>query len=179
VGLDVLDATNNQQTSNDADSHFFAWLGQAQWVRRFDPTGIELLSSLALQISNDSLFPLEQFAVGGRYSVRGYRENQLVRDNAFLFSVETQIPVLPTLFGPYVSVHFAPFIDVGRSWNAKFPTPDPETLASIGAGIRLGFFKRAFANVYWGQQLNHIDEPPPYNTLQNNGLHVQFVMNIL
>ncbi|MBA3613940.1 MAG: ShlB/FhaC/HecB family hemolysin secretion/activation protein [Nitrospirales bacterium] len=179
VGLDVLDATNNQQNSDDADSQFFAWLGQAQWVRRFDPTGIELLISLALQISNDSLFPLEQFAVGGRYSVRGYRENQLVRDNAFLFSVETQIPVMPALFGPYVSVHFAPFIDVGRSWNAKFPTPDPQTLASIGAGIRLGFFNRAFANVYWGQQLNHIDEPPPYNTLQNNGLHVQFVMNIL
>ncbi len=179
VGLDVLDATNNQRGPDDADSHFFAWLGQAQWIRQIEPMGIEFLSSLALQIANDSLFPLEQFAVGGRYSVRGYRENQLVRDNAFLFSVESRIPVLPSLFGPSVSVHFAPFIDVGHSWNAEFPTPDPETLASIGAGLRLGFFNRASGSVYWGQQLNHVDEPPPNHNLQNNGLHVQFVMSIL
>lgn len=179
VGLDVLDATNNRVAKDDPDSHFFAWLGQAQWVRRIDPTGIEFLSSLALQISNDSLFPLEQFAVGGRFSVRGYRENQLVRDNAFLFSVESRIPVLPSVTGPNFSMHFAPFIDVGRSWNAKFSTPDPETLASIGAGIRLGFFNRAFANVYWGQQLNHVSAPPPGGNMQDHGLHVQFVMNIL
>jgi len=179
VGLDVLGATNNQQSGNDADSHYFVWLGQAQWVRRIDPMGIEFLSSLALQISNDSLFPLEQFAVGGRYSVRGYRENTLVRDNAFLFSVESRIPVLPAVMGPNFSAHFAPFIDVGRSWNAQFPTPSPETLASIGAGVRLAFFNRAFANVYWGQQLNHVTDPPPGGNMQDHGLHVQFVMNIL
>ena len=179
VGLDVLDATNNRQSADDPDAHFFTWLGQAQWVRRIDPMGIEFLSSLALQIANDSLFPLEQFAVGGRYSVRGYRENELVRDNAFLFSIESRIPVLPSVFGPYVAVHFAPFIDVGRSWNAKFSTPDPETLASIGAGIRLGFFNRAFANVYWGQQLNHVSAPPPGGNMQDHGLHVQFVLNVL
>jgi len=178
VGLDVLNATNNQTTSDDPDSHFFIWLGQAEWARRIDPWGIQFISNLALQISNDSLFPLEQFAVGGRYSVRGYRENQLVRDNAFLFSIESRIPVLPDLTGSNFSVQIAPFIDVGRSWNAKFSTPDPETLASIGVGLRLGFFDRAFANVYWGQQLNHVTEPSPKNDLQDNGVHVQFIWNI-
>jgi len=102
-----------------------------------------------------------------------------VRDNAFLFNIESRIPVLPTLTGPNFTVHFAPFIDVGRSWNAKFSTPSPETLASIGAGVRFGLFNQAFANVYWGQQLNHVSEPPPKGNLQNHGLHVQFVMNIL
>ena len=179
LGMDVLNATNNRIAKDDPDAHFFAWLGQAQWARRIDPIGIQLISSLALQIANDSLFPLEQFAVGGRYSVRGYRENQLVRDNAFLFSVESRIPVVPSLTGPYVTVHFAPFIDVGRSWNAKITTPDPKTLASIGVGLRLGFFDRAFANVYWGQQLNHVSDTPPGGNLQDHGVHVQFVLNIL
>jgi hemolysin activation/secretion protein len=110
--------------------------------------------------------------------VRGYRENQLVRDNAFLFSIESRIPVHPDLTGSNFSVQLAPFIDVGRSWNAKFSTPDPETLASIGVGLRLGFFDRAFANVYWGQQLNHVTEPSPKNDLQDNGVHVQFIWNI-
>ncbi len=179
LGIDVLDATNNRTAKHDPDAHFLAWLGQAQWARRIDPFGIQLISSLALQVANDSLFPLEQFAVGGRYSVRGYRENQLVRDNAFLFSVESRIPVLPSMIGPQVTVHFAPFIDVGRAWNAKNPTPDPKTLASIGAGLRLGFFDRAFANVYWGQQLNHVSDTPPGGNLQDHGLHVQFILNVL
>jgi hemolysin activation/secretion protein len=179
VGLDVLNATNNQTTNDDPDSHFFVWLGQAEWARRIEPLDIQFISNLALQISNDSLFPLEQFAVGGRYSVRGYRENQLVRDNAFLFSIESRIPVLPSMTGSNFSVQAAPFIDVGRSWNAKFSTPDPETLASIGMGLRLTFFDRAFANVYWGQKLNHVTEPGQKNDLQDNGVHVQFTWNIL
>ncbi len=179
LGIDALNATNNRTAENHPDAHFFSWLGQAQWARRIDPLDIQLISSLALQIANDSLFPLEQFAVGGRYSVRGYRENQLVRDNAFLFSFEPRIPVLPTLIVPQVTVHFAPFIDVGRSWNAKISTPLPKTLASIGVGLRLGFFDRAFANVYWGQQLNHVSDTPPGGNLQDHGLHVQFMLNIL
>ena len=117
--------------------------------------------------------------MGGRYSVRGYRENQLVRENAFLFSVESRIPVIPSVMGPHFTAHFAPFIDVGHSWNAKIDTPSPKTLASIGVGLRLGFFDRAFANVYWGQQLNHVSDPPPGGNLQDHGVHVQFIMNIL
>ena len=179
VGFDVLNATDNRVEKDDPDSQFFVWLGQAQWARRIDPLDIQLISSMALQVANDSLFPLEQFAVGGRYSVRGYRENQLVRENAFLFSVESRIPILPSLLSPQVTAQFAPFIDVGRSWNAKINTPSPQTLASIGVGLRLGFFERAFANVYWGQQLNHVDEPSPKDDLQDNGLHVQFTMNIV
>jgi hemolysin activation/secretion protein len=179
LGIDALNATNNRTNKHDPDAHFFAWLGQAQLARRIDLLDIQLISSLALQVSNDSLFPLEQFAVGGRYSVRGYRENQLVRDNAFLFSIEPRIPVLPSLIGPQVTVHFAPFIDVGRSWNAKTSTPTPKTLASIGVGLRLGFFDRAFANVYWGQQLNHVSDTPPGGNLQDHGFHVQFILNIL
>jgi len=179
VGLDVLNATNNQTTNTDPDSHFFIWLGQAQWARRIDPLGIQFISSLALQIANDSLFPLEQFAVGGRYSVRGYRENTLVRENAFLFSVESRIPVIPSVIGPHFTAHLAPFIDVGHSWNAEIDTPSPKTLASVGVGLRLGFFDRAFANVYWGQQLNHVSDPPPGGNLQDHGVHVQFIMNFL
>ncbi len=179
VGLDILNATDNRTNKNDPDGQFFAWLGQAQWVKRIDPSGIQFLSRLALQVANDSLFPLEQFAVGGRYSVRGYFENQLVRDNAFLFSAETRIPVLPAFTGPNVLLDFAPFVDVGRSWNAKIDPPDdPKTLASIGAGVRLSLFNRVSGSLYWGQQLNHVEDPPGGN-LQDHGLHWQVVVDIL
>jgi len=177
MGLDIFDATNNRVNKDDPDSHFFVWLGQAQWVRRIDPWGIQFLTSSALQIANDSLFPLQQFAVGGRFSVRGYRENTLVRDNAFLFSVETRLPVLPSVFGDNV-LYFAPFVDVGHSWNAQVTTPSPKTLASVGTGVRINIFDRAQANVYWGMQLNHVSDPPPGGNLQDHGVHVQFVWNL-
>ena len=179
VGLDILNATDNRQRKDDPDGQYFVWLGQAQWVKRVDPYGLQFLTRLAFQAANDSLFPLEQFAVGGRYSVRGYFENQLVRDNAFLFSFETRIPVLPSFTGPKVAIDFAPFVDVGRSWNAKIDPPDdPKTLASIGAGVRVSLFDRISANLYWGQQLNHVDDPPGGH-LQDHGIHWQFVMDIL
>jgi hemolysin activation/secretion protein len=178
MGLDIFDATNNRVNEDDPDSHFFVWLGQAQWVRRIDPWGIQLLTSSALQLANDSLFPLQQFAVGGRFSVRGYRENTLVRDNAVLFSVETRLPVLPSFFGENV-VYFAPFVDVGHAWNVHLDTIRPQdTLASVGTGVRINLFDRAQANVYWGMQLNHVPDPRDNNSLQDNGVHVQFVWNL-
>jgi hemolysin activation/secretion protein len=175
LGIDVLGATVN--SGPVADGQFFSWLGQANWVRRFESTGIELINLINLQIANDRLFPLEQFAVGGRYSVRGYREYTLIRDNAFVYSVETRLPLLTSKDG-YDILQLAPFIDVGRAWTAKGPTPSPETLASIGVGLRWNIMNRANANIYWGQRLNHVPIPGPGGNLQDHGIHVQFVWNV-
>jgi hemolysin activation/secretion protein len=182
VGLDVLNATTSG-SSQVADGQFFSWLGQVQGARRFDPYGIQVIGRMDLQLANDRLFPLEQYAMGGRFTVRGYRENTLVRDNAFLFSIESRLPIFPSKLGEE-TIQFAPFIDVGRSWNAKGVTPDPETLASIGAGLRFTFsqrrlpiFKNFFANIYWGQQLNHV--PDPKQNLQDHGIHLQVLVEVL
>ena len=92
VGLDILNATNN--VGPLPDGQFFSWLGQIQGVRRFDDWwGMQVLGQMSLQLANDRLFPLEQIPVGGRFSVRGYRENTLIRDNAFLASVESRFPL--------------------------------------------------------------------------------------
>lgn len=182
VGLDVLNATTSG-SSSVPDAQFFSWLGQVQGARRFDPYGIEVIARMDLQVANDRLFPLEQYAMGGRYSVRGYRTNTLVRDDAFLFSVETRLPIFPATFGED-TIQFAPFIDVGRSWNAKGDTPDPQTLASIGTGLRFAFrqqaiplFQNAYANVYWGQQLNHVNDPN--QNLQDHGVYFQVLLEVL
>ncbi len=185
IGLDVLDATinpsnaTNQQGATLATGRYFAWLGQVQAVRRFDEWwGIQLLGRMDLQVANNHLFPLEQFPVGGRFSVRGYRENSLVRDNAFTASVETRIPLWRFASGED-RLQFAPFVDVGRSWNAKGGTTDPETLASVGAGLRWMVLPqdRARFEVYWGQQLNHFRTGE--GNLQDHGVHLQMVVQVL
>ncbi len=108
--------------------------------------------------------------------MRGYRENTLVRDDAFLYSIEPRLP-LWTSKEKYDILQFAPFVDVGRAWSAKGTTAPPETLASIGAGLRLNILNRANANIYWGQQLNHFHTGN--GNLQDHGIHIQFVWNVL
>lgn len=175
-GFDVLNATNNRTGPNDPDSQFFVWLGQAQMAQRFDFLGIQLISGMTLQLANDSLFPLEQFAVGGRFSVRGYRENQFVRDNAFVFNLEGRVPIVQNAW-VLDSLYFAPFLDVGKSWNTKFPDPTTTTLASIGLGLRASIFQRAQFSIYWGVPLNHV--PTAGGNIQDSGIHIQLVVNVL
>ncbi len=177
VGLDVLSATNN--VGPLPDGQFFSWLGQVQGVQRFDDWwGMQLLGQMSLQLANDRLFPLEQIPIGGRFSVRGYRENTLIRDNAFLASVESRFPLLRYTSGEPL-LQFAQFVDLGRGWNAKGTTPAPQTLTSIGLGLRWSILPkdRARLEIYWGLPLNHV--PHPAGNLQDHGIHVQFVVQAL
>jgi len=181
VGLDVLGATTSSVAIPDGE--FFVWLGQIQGARRLVFLDMQVIGRMDIQWAADQLFSLEQYPIGGRFTVRGYRENTLVRDNAFLFSVETRIPVAASFFGEG-TVQIAPFLDVGRSWNHNRITPTPGTLASIGLGVwvtlrQSEFFPLPSAqfNMYWGQQLNHVNDPG--RNLQDHGIHLQMVTEVL
>jgi hemolysin activation/secretion protein len=177
VGLNVLGATIN--SGPVPDGQFFSWLGQAQAVKRLeDWGGVQLLGRVAVQFANDRLFPLEQMPVGGRYTVRGYRENTLVRDNGFAASFETRIPLWRFASGED-RLQLAPFADVGKAWTAKGDQPDLQTLASVGAGLRWMILPqdRAYFEVYWGQQLNHVRGGE--GNLQDHGIHLQLVVRVL
>ena len=176
VGLDVLNATTN--SGSLPDGRFFSWLGQLQGIRRFDNWwGMQLLGQLNLQLANDRLYPLEQIPLGGRFSVRGYRENTLIRDNGFLFSIESRLPLLRYASGEPL-LQFAQFVDVGRAWQTKGETPDPQTLASVGLGLRWAVLPRDRARfeLYWGVPLNHVSRPS--GNLQDHGIHLQAVVQV-
>lgn len=177
VGLNVLGATIN--SGPVPDGQFFSWMGQTQVVKRLeDWWGLQILGRMAVQLANDRLFPLEQLPVGGRFSVRGYRENTLVRDDAVMASIETRFPLLRFASGED-RLQFAQFVDFGRAWNAKGETPDPTTLASVGVGLRWAILplERARFEVYWGQQLNHVRGGE--GNLQDYGIHLQLVVGLL
>jgi hemolysin activation/secretion protein len=170
-GVDVLNPTVNG--SGVPDSLFLAWLGQFQWVRRFDPWGIEALFRTEAQLADSPLLSLEQFSVGGHDTVRGYRENELVRDNGLVGSLEIRIPLLSDSAGrPYLQL--APFADIGRSWNASRDGPDdskPYTLYSVGVGLRFQLTEYFDGEIYWGDALRDVTEPDDHD-LQDDG--VQF-----
>lgn len=179
VGIDALDATTN--SNGVPDGRFFAWLGQFQWVRRHGILDSYSIFRTDVQLSDDPLFSLEQISVGGRYSVRGYRENTLLRDRAIITSFETRIPLIKDQFWTDF-LELAPFIDFGRGWNRERKTPGPQDIASVGVGIRWALTTlrpipiRPQFELYWGHRLRKIDKPG--GSLQDNGIHLQFVLGL-
>ncbi len=171
-GLDAFGATMNH--GDDPDGHFFAWLGQFQYARIFD---FQLLARADIHSADRSLFPIEQMGIGGRYSVRGYRENLLVTDQAFVASLETRIPLVQKA-GWADYLHFCQFIDYGAGDNVDFSTSSPADISSVGLGLRwaasiskLPFGLRAEAEIYWGYQLRDVEDLD--EGLQDDGIHYQ------
>jgi hemolysin activation/secretion protein len=178
LGIAALGATTSDD-SDLPDGRFFAWLGQFQLARRLTARDIQLLFRLDVQLTTEPLLPLEQIAVGGRFSVRGYRENQLVRDNGLLVSLEFRIPLIRNRRWAEV-VQVVPFVDFGRGWNRLVDTPSPTTLVSIGLGVQwaatlnTAMPLRAQFEVFWGYKLKDVDTEG--GDLQDKGLHLQFAL---
>ena len=175
-GINALGATINGDPTLPS-GEFFAWLGEAQWARRLDPWRIQFLARISAQLTDDRLFPLEQIAVGGRYSVRGYRENTLVEDNAVLASVEVRIPVLRSSLGEDY-VWLAPFTDYGRGWQTQVVTPQPKNLSSTGIGLIWDIMQGSRFEIYWGHRwTNGVGNP--HDDMQDVGVHMQLIVEVL
>ena len=178
VGLGALGAT---ETATPPTGRFFAWLGQAQYVRRVFGDW-EVLARGSLQLSKDPLFPIEQFVLGGISTVRGYREYLSATDNAAVGTLELRIPVgrLPVpLLGANTEagvVQLAPFFDQGYGWNTRRTAPPNSNLMSIGLGARWLVGSGTAAEVYYGHALRRVVGGG--NSLQDKGLHFRVVASV-
>jgi len=172
-GLDVLGATRDPELVpfQVPDGDFFAWLAQVQYARRLPFQGIEILARVDAQLADDPLLPLEQFSVGGLGSVRGYRVNQIVRDNAVVGSLELRISMLRRVDGSPL-LQLVPFTDQSYAWNTSLPTPAPRWLGSVGVGFRWFVFRRVVAEAYWGARLADVPALPDPD-LQDRGFSVR------
>jgi hemolysin activation/secretion protein len=137
-GLEALGSTINQPVPGVGllpDSDFFSWTGQIQWVRVLAPETLLVMRS-NLELADQWLPSSEQFGIGGSGSVRGYRQDQLLTDNGIFASAEVRIPVL-RIPEWQSTVQVAPFVDFGSGWNSGAErNPNPNTLASVGAGLQ-------------------------------------------
>jgi hemolysin activation/secretion protein len=173
-GTDLFDATDDH-ISGDPNGKFFYWLGQGQYLQRLFNTQNQLLLRTAIQWTSEPLLALEQFSVGGLESVRGYRENELVRDRGVVASAEVRIPVVFDKAGAGI-VYLAPFFDFGGGWNVR-GSPSPTTLESIGCGLLIKPNRHIDAQLYWGYRLQHIDVPADKDP-QDLGLHFKVAIGL-
>nr|WP_281375149.1 ShlB/FhaC/HecB family hemolysin secretion/activation protein [Aquabacterium terrae] len=145
------------------------WLGQAQFAQRLGVLpGAQLVLKATVQHSRDRLLPLERLAVGGVASVRGYRENQLVRDSGAIGTVELQMPVIGTAESE-PRVILAPFIDAGSARNRGERT---ERIASAGVALDARFGGGWSVELQAAKKLK-TPAVASHGALQDRGVHVQ------
>jgi hemolysin activation/secretion protein len=176
LGIDAFNATVNNE---EPDSEFLLWRGQLLYLRLLrersdngdvDPT---LLVRSELQLSSASLLNLEQFSLGGSPTVRGYRQDTILSDNAFFLSAEARLPILHVR-EVQGTLQIAPFIDFGTGWNINGDQLDTNTLAGVGVGLLWQMEERLTARLDWGIPLIELDDPNAEgNSLQQDGLYFQ------
>ncbi len=165
IGIDAFDSNISSERQ---DSKFVTWLGQANYYHILGSNTAILIRS-GMQFANDGLAPLEQFSVGGIYTVRGYAQNILVGDNGIYFSTEIQQNLL-NLDQSQISLDLIPFIDFGRIWNTRRELDQPRsTMASVGLGLRLDIKDDLILRLDWGIPFADIETAG--ESLQENGFY--------
>ncbi len=112
---------------------YLTWLGQAQYTRQIHAaSGTQLILRGALQTTSRHLLALDQFSIGGITTVRGYRENLMLRDRGATFNIEVDYPLIRTP-GNGLNLSIIPFYDAGFGRNKNDTS---ETISSIGIALR-------------------------------------------
>jgi hemolysin activation/secretion protein len=193
LGLPILGATENpeflpglEELGKVPDARFRAWLGQVEAAYRpFEQHPIRQIEFAqlrlrgALQLAGDPLFPIEQYAVGGLDTVRGYRENTIVRDNGWSASLEARLPTfqlqLPGLEpAPDQGwLELVPFFDIGRGWNRDRPDPEDaqKLISSAGMGLRWSPAPDWVFEVSWGYTFDDVGQAEDKDPLIDNGIN--------
>jgi len=169
VGVDALDPTEHD---NAPDADFEALIGQLQYVRGLAWRDSRLLVRGLVQLTNDPLLAMYKLPVGGRYTVRGYRESQLVRDQGLVTSIEYQFPAAVDASGQRRGkLDVAVFADYGTSVDEIEPLTGSrrESLASAGAGLLWDPLPGLHLELYLGADL--IDQGNSDDSLQDRGIH--------
>jgi len=160
-GVDCCGATINDAVGVP-DSQFTSWIPQFQWVRRFGKRGHQVYVRFDGQMSSAGLLPVEKFTVGGLDSVRGYRTNQLVRDQGYTASFQYQLPIFRNPVGKR-NLQFAAFIDTGAAKDKDLPNPDPSSLTGVGVGFIWAPSPKFQMEFYYADPLDDVPEGGSYS----------------
>ncbi len=181
-GMDAFDATITRGDDRDRrtgalipDGRFSAIVLQAQYARRLSLLNSQLVVDSTWQKALDPLLSVQKIALGGARTVRGYRENQLVRDEGVTVSASWRIPLGIDERGvDRWHLTLVPFVDYGRARdrNHRLSTGRWTTIRSVGTGLEwtpTGWFD---VSVYWGHALDDDEFPTPQDRdIQDDGWH--------
>ena len=161
---------------------YVAVTAQALFAQRLPILQSQFSYNGGLQISDSPLLSVEKFSIGGVSNVRGYRENQIVRDNGFVSSFEWKIPLTFNEAGtPDNKTAFLLFFDygVGKNYEVKsilqnliVVSDQTDKLSSVGIGLNWRPNKHWLFNGYYASALTDVPEPENKD-LQDKGIHFE------
>jgi hemolysin activation/secretion protein len=173
-GFHAFGSTINERINQTVpDTMFFDWLGQIQYVRRLGNSDAQLIMRGILQLSDAPLLALEQFSIGGFDTVRGYRENEIVRDEGVVGSAEVHIPIFKK--GDDFAVILAPFTDIGYGWDYYGSAGSYPVLGSAGIGLIVQATSHVNAQIYYGHPFKYFGRT---SNLQDNGIHFDLLVSL-
>jgi hemolysin activation/secretion protein len=169
-GIDAMGATIS--STGAADGKFSLWQLQLSYIQLFERNGYDWTFSVAAnsQFTNDTLQAFERFPLGGHGSIRGYRENQALRDQSWEIRTQLEMPLYQSVDG---NSRFSlyPFVDVGEGRNAQAEDNVRQTVNLSSVGLGMNYTYSAFrANLEWAQRLQ--EKTKQGNTLQDKGIYV-------
>jgi len=149
------------------------WLAQGQYNRVVLDDGSQLTVKLSAQQASQNLPSLDQMSVGGLATVRGYLENEFVRDIGRVLSLGFDHPY--QLLKGDVAGSFGPFVDLGQSKNVGGTTA---SIASAGLVGRIAW-NRLRLDLSAARRLH---EPSgitaPKGGLQQDGIELQLSYDV-
>lgn len=157
----------------EIDTRYRIWLGQAQYARRLLDNGTQLIVRCNVQRTNDRLLAMEGMSLGGINTVRGYRENQLVRDRGVVANVELDFPVLAD-GDNRLRFNVSPFYDYGRARNQG---DEMATISSFGVAGKLRWYGLGIDLAVAKQQRHSNTTIAESSNLQDKGVHLQVSYN--
>jgi hemolysin activation/secretion protein len=149
------------------------WLGQAQYARQVMENGAQFVVRGTLQYSPKHILALDQMSIGGVSTVRGFRENQMIRDNGTVLNFEFDYPLLRNS-GAGPKLNLISFFDLGQGRNVNDGT---DRISSVGVATRLTW-KGLFLDLAVAHRLSE----PDFASLgkgsqQDRGIHFQLGYN--
>ena len=161
IGTSSFDATPD---AGQANGDFTSYLVQAQYSQRLNDKFYFTTKVLA-QIASDPLLSVEKFSLGGVGTVRGYRQNQIVRDNVYLTSVEGRYK-----FDTLSPFEFVGFVDWGGGENhSDALSQGNDELYSVGLGVNYRDARGLSAELYVAHGFK--DVVVMNKDLQDDGIH--------
>jgi hemolysin activation/secretion protein len=159
-------------------NNFQIFIAQLQYATRFEWFGIDQVvwsTRANLQLTEDILPSFERIALGGHQSIRGYRENRLLKDNAFEISSELEIPLLrgsDSVF-PALDIVLVPFLGFARGWQSEgFANIDRfDNLSSTGLGLKVTHSAGVRMQIFWAERFSNKDRLG--SSLQDDGVQME------
>lgn len=167
-GLGVLNSTKNTQPINSSTplARFEAYKFYVNVAKKFNISGFKnpviLATEIDSQYAKNTLYGSEQMAIGGYYSVRGFRENYVIGDHGYLIRNKININLADSLeflglnnikinTTRFNSFKLEPFFDYG--WVKNYYNSQSARLSSTGLKTIFSS-KHLSANLTYAQGLN-------------------------